>query len=151
MTGVRDLGKASGQHATHHDGRIAGPKLKPGTEARLVVVRGIGGELDAQVPAAGKPDHQHRLGHPRMTDLGHRAAEYGLETPPQLLPPVRPEKICALLPSAVTIPLQGRRCRPSRCGPGTRPAGRSAARPRVLAAAARTGSVLGERRQAHDG
>src|SRR5207245_228660 len=55
-----------------------------------VIVGGITGELDTEMPSAGKPDQQHRQVHPGMLDGDYRpAAEHGLKAPGQLLAPMR--------------------------------------------------------------
>ena len=69
VTWLRDLGQASVQHAVHHRDLIPGrnssqpPRLGWSSSGAPPV------ELDAQVPAAGKPGHQHRRSHPKMTGL----------------------------------------------------------------------------------
>jgi len=42
-----------------------------------------------RLPPSGEPDNEHRLGDPGVIHGGHRpASQGGLETPPQILPPV---------------------------------------------------------------
>jgi hypothetical protein len=55
----------------------------------VIIVGCLVGELDAEAAAIGEPDNEHRLGDPWVIHRGHRpASQGGLETPPQVLPPV---------------------------------------------------------------
>ena len=57
--------------------------------AGVIIVWCLAGELDAEAPAVGEPDDEHRLGDPGVLHRGDRPApQGGLETPSQLLPPV---------------------------------------------------------------
>ena len=59
----------------------------------MLVVWRIVGALDAQVPATGKPDHEHGLADSWSLHRAHRAApECGLKEPGQLLAPGRAGK-----------------------------------------------------------
>lgn len=56
----------------------------------MPIIRRVVSELDAEMPAAGKADNEHRLVDPRELDRPHRAAANdGLKAPGQLLAPVR--------------------------------------------------------------
>jgi hypothetical protein len=58
---VHYLGEACVQRGLQHGSRIVGAQFKPGTEPGMVIIRGVVGELDAEMPATGKADHEHRL------------------------------------------------------------------------------------------
>jgi hypothetical protein len=70
---VRDLRQPGIQHGLHRRGRVVGLQLQPGTEPTVGVVRGALSELDAEAPATGEPDDQHRLVRPREFDGGDQA------------------------------------------------------------------------------
>ena len=88
MLDLFETGLECGAHQPRGIGRS---EFEPRPEPAVFVVRGIGDELDAEMPAVGEADQQHRLRHPGVLDGSHRtAAEHRLEALPQLLSPVRP-------------------------------------------------------------
>lgn len=83
---VHYLDKACVRRGLEHRGRIVGAQFKPGTEPGMLIIRGVVGELDAEMPATGKADHKHWLIDARELHRPHRAAvNDGLEAPGQTL------------------------------------------------------------------
>jgi hypothetical protein len=87
---VLDLAEPGTERGLEHGSRVVGAQLKPGTEPRVLIIGRVVGELDAQMPSAGKADDQHGLADARPLNGPHRAAaQGGLKAPGQLLAPVR--------------------------------------------------------------
>ena len=61
MARVLDLGKPCPERCLGHGSWVLGAQLKPGAQARLLVVGCVAGELNAEMSPAGKADHEHRL------------------------------------------------------------------------------------------
>jgi hypothetical protein len=90
MTRMLDLDKTCVQGCPKHGRWVVGAQFKPGAETRLIIIRCVVGELDAEVPATGKADHEHRLVDAWELDRPHwAAATDGLKTSGQFLAPVR--------------------------------------------------------------
>jgi hypothetical protein len=86
---VLDLGEACVECGLQQGGWIVGAQLKPGAAPGMLIVRRIVGELDAEVPAAGKSDDEHGLVDTRILNRPYRAApEGGLKALGQFLAPV---------------------------------------------------------------
>src|SRR5712691_1961253 len=84
MARVPDLDKTCVQRGLQHGRWVVGAQLKPGAETGLLIIRCVVGELDAEMPAAGKADNEHRLVDARELDRPHwAAANDGLKTPGQ--------------------------------------------------------------------
>jgi hypothetical protein len=58
---VPDLSKACAERGLKHGGWVIGAQLKPGAEPRMLIVRCIVGELDAEMPSARKADNEPTL------------------------------------------------------------------------------------------
>src|SRR5690349_10143666 len=86
---VVDLGKSRVERGLKHSSWVVGAQLQPGTEPRLLVIRCIVGELDAQMSSPGKADHEHRLVDARKVDSPHRAIQHRLKAPSQFPTPMR--------------------------------------------------------------
>jgi hypothetical protein len=61
MARVLDLGKSGLEGSLEHGSGVVGAQLKSGTQPRLLIIGRVVGELDAEMPPAGKADHEHRL------------------------------------------------------------------------------------------
>ena len=85
---VPDLGKSCVERGLEQGSWIAGTQFEPCAELGLLVVRRVVGEFDAEMPAAGKTDHEHRLVDARELDGPHRAAQERLKALSQFLAPV---------------------------------------------------------------
>ncbi len=87
---VPDLHKTCVQRGLQHCRRVVRAQFKPCAEPGLLIIWCVVGELDAEMPAAGKADDEHRLADARELDRPRRAAANdGLKSPGQLLAPVR--------------------------------------------------------------
>jgi len=107
---MRDLGEPGLEGGLVHGSRVIGAQLEPGTQARLLVIGCIAGELDAEMPAAGKADNEHRLIDTRELHGPYRAAQHRLKAAGDGLAPVRAREECTLLPRAImTYPDPSRR------------------------------------------
>lgn len=85
---VPDLHKACVQCRPQHGSWVVGAQFKPGAEPGLLIIWRLVGELDAEMPAAGKTDDEHRLIDARELDGPHRAAQERLKALSQFLAPV---------------------------------------------------------------
>ena len=74
MAWVPHLGKTCVQGGLQHGRWVVGAQLKPGAKTGLLIIRCVVGELDAEMPATGKADNEHRLVDARELDRPHRAA-----------------------------------------------------------------------------
>jgi hypothetical protein len=54
MARVLDFGKSGPERGLEHRGWVAGAQLKPGAQARLLVIGCVVGELDAEMSPAGE-------------------------------------------------------------------------------------------------
>jgi len=72
VAGVVHLGQPRVERGPHDGSRILGAQFKPCPEPWLIIVRRLVGELDAEAPAIGEPDDEHRLGDPGILHNGHR-------------------------------------------------------------------------------
>jgi hypothetical protein len=89
MAWVLDLGKSCPERRLEHGSRIFCAQLKPGAQARLLVIGCIVGELDTEMSAARKTDHQHGLFDSRELCSPYRTAQDRLKALSQFPAPVR--------------------------------------------------------------
>src|SRR6516164_4656692 len=75
MARVLDLGKSCPERRLEHGSRVVGAQLKPGAQTRLLIIRCVVGELDAEMPPAGKADNEHRMLDSRELNGPDRAAQ----------------------------------------------------------------------------
>jgi hypothetical protein len=54
MARVPDFGKPGPERSLEHRGWVVGAQLKPGAQARLLVIGCVAGELDAEMSPPGK-------------------------------------------------------------------------------------------------
>ena len=102
MARMIDLGEPCLEGGPVHGGRVVGAKLEPGAHARLLVIGCVAGELDAEMPSAGKLTTS--IGWPIP---GNSTVRTGL---PKILSKHSASsarrcgraKICTLLPRAIT-------------------------------------------------
>ena len=78
MAWVLDLGQPCAKRGLEHGSWVVSPQLKPGTQPRLLVIWCLVGELDAQMPSAGKADDEHGLVDARPLNGPHRTAPQGV-------------------------------------------------------------------------
>ena len=84
MARMLDLGKSCPEGDLEHGSRVVGAQLKPGTQARLLIIGCIVGELDAEISPAGKADNEHRLLDARKLNGPYPAAQDRLKALSQL-------------------------------------------------------------------
>src|SRR5690349_21774114 len=89
MARVLDFGESGLQRGLEYRGWVVGAQLKPGAQARLLVIGCVVGELDAEMSAAGKADHEHRLIDAGELNGPHGAAQDRLKALGQFGAPVR--------------------------------------------------------------
>ena len=84
-----DLGESCIQCGAEHGSWVVGAQLKPGTQARLLIIGCVVGELDAEVSPAGKAGNEHRLIDAGKFDGPYWAAQDRLKALSQFAAPVR--------------------------------------------------------------
>ena len=89
MARMLDLGKSCPEGDLEHGSRVVGAQLKPGTQARLLIIGCIVGELDAEMSPARKADNEHRLLDARKLNGPYPAAQDRLKALSQLPATVR--------------------------------------------------------------
>ena len=89
MTRVLDFGKSGLERGLEHRGWVVGAQLKPGAQARLLVIGCVAGELDAEMSPAGKADNEHRLIDAGKLNGPYGAAQDRLKALSQFPAPVR--------------------------------------------------------------
>ena len=89
MARMPDLGQSCPQDGPEHASGVIGAQLQPGTQARLLIIGRIAGELDAQMSLAGKADNEHRLIDARKLNGPNRAAQDRLKALSQFPAPAR--------------------------------------------------------------
>jgi hypothetical protein len=92
MARMLDLGKSCLEGSLEHGSRVAGAQLKPGTQTRLFVIGCLVRELDAEMPAAGKADNEHRLIDARKLHGPDQAAQDRFKALGQFPAPVWPRE-----------------------------------------------------------
>src|SRR5690349_12739767 len=89
MARMPDFGKSGLERRLEHRGWVVGAQLKPGAQARLLVIGCFVGELDAEMSPAGKADHEHRLIDAGKLNGPYEAAQDRLKALGQFGAPVR--------------------------------------------------------------
>ena len=89
MAWVLDLGKSCPERRLEHGSWVFGAQLEPGAQARLLVIGRIVGELDAEMSAARKTDHEHGPFDSWELYSPYRAAQDRLKAAGQFCAPVR--------------------------------------------------------------
>lgn len=84
-----DLRKSCVEGGLEQGSWIVSAQLEPRAETGVLVIRCLIGEFDAEMPAAGKTDNEHRLINARELDGPHRTAQERLKALNQFLAPVR--------------------------------------------------------------
>jgi hypothetical protein len=92
MARMLDFGKFGLERRLEHRGWVVGAQLKPGAQARLLVIGCFVGELDAEMSPAGKADNEHRLIDAGKLNGPYGAAKDGLKALSQFPAPVRPHE-----------------------------------------------------------